>query len=249
MLMSAALAGWVSFHYWGPYKWAAQVQTAIAGTHWVQLSFLITWVIVGLPFFLVALVLDKRLPRDEALEQRLAHLDALLDGFSGKLLLGGVTIAATGGWLGLRDATAGPLTTVSLRSLEAGEPPPSLYVDLTDATPVPQGMITLKGDSYDTRFVPLVAGEGKPVVFAKLGPEAQVKVPCRGQLEEDGLPGEVRTEYEKAGVIGPKHYTLYVDRNPAEEARFGGGMAALGVVVAGVGFGMSVRRGAGTGRG
>ncbi|MDP2309598.1 MAG: hypothetical protein Q8P18_26495 [Pseudomonadota bacterium] len=243
MVVSAGLAGWLAFHYVGPYKWAAEAQGAVFHTHWVQLSFLCAWVTVGAPFYLVARWADNRLgPADPGKELRWEQLEALGDGWPGKMLLVGLTIAAVTGWLGYRDAGAGPLTTVELARLEAGDAPPSLYVDLVGAYAVEEATIRFKERSSETRYVPLVAGDKIPVVFAKLGKNETVGDPVRGQLEEDGLPGEVRTAYESAGYVGPRHFVLSVGRDPAESATFAKWGVLVGLALAGVGFGVGWSR-------
>ncbi len=240
LLISAALAGGFALTYSGPYQWASEAQRAVFSTHWIQVSFLAAWVVVGRPMYGLAMALDRRLGPEPASDARFEALfDFMTGGTHGTLFLGGLATTAVAGWLSWQDANAGPLTMLDLAVLEAGGEPPSHYVDLTGFTPQMDAAVLYQGKNYDRTFVPLHAGNGPAVVFAKVPENDVITDPLRGQLEEAGLPGEVRTHFENAGLIGDHHYTLYVNRDPAEAAQFGvylliGGIAAM---IAGLGWG------------
>ncbi len=247
-LLGALVAGVCLFEYAPPYAWVADAQLAMFHTNIVAISFLVTFAITSTPFALIARVMEPRIDPTGSLARRWDGFDRFLDTWPGKMVMIGLTIAGVGGYLGYRDASRGPLQSVDVRALERGEGPSCAYVDLAHAELVWEGRIRFQENSSESSYVPVVSREDRPhaAVFAHYRRGIEEDAPLRGTLDQDDLPGEIRSAYEDAHAIESPHYVLEVGADPAERGGFAIWMGGAGLVIAiaGLAIALSLRRAA-----
>jgi hypothetical protein len=224
--------------YTPPYAWVADAQLALMHTNLVAVSYVATFAVTSLPFLAVARVLEPRIDPSGKLARSWDGFDRFLDTWPGKTVMIGVTIAAMGGYLAHRDTGRGPLVGVDVRTLEQGAGPSCAYVELTHAHLAPEGRIEFRDGSNTHAFVPILSRDdgSRASVFALYREGIAPDAPLRGPLDQDDLPGEIRSAYEQAHVITTPHYVLDVGADPVERASFATSMALVGVVVAVIGI-------------
>jgi hypothetical protein len=105
-------------------------------------------------------------------------------------------------------------------------------VEIAGARLLEEATIQLPYDKHQYQYIPLLAAGERPVVFVRLSAGDLADDVLRGVLREDGLPGEVRSQFERAGLIGAHHYLLDVGVDPAERAESGRSAALLGCLMA-----------------
>ncbi len=232
-LLGAAVAIGCLVGYVPPYSWIADAQLSLMHTNLVSLSLFVTFAITSLPFVLAARLVESRIDPSGAASRKWDRLDVFLDTWPGKVLMVGATLFAMGGYLGYRDATRGPLTVIDVRDLERGEVPASTYVELRHARALDGASIDFQESSSTSTFVPIVSREDRRTagVFAHYRTGIARDAPLRGPIDQDGLPGEIRSAYEDAHAIDSPHWVIDVGADPSERADFAVKMAVFGLVV------------------
>jgi hypothetical protein len=245
-LLGGVVAGVCLFAYAPPYSWAADVSLSLFGTNVVAISFLLTFVVTSTPFALLARVIEPRVDPTGALALKWDRFDRFLDTGAGKLLMIGLTIVGVSGYLGARDAARGPLASVDVRALERGEGPAHAYADLEHATLVDEGQIEFRDGSSSSFFVPIVSSGARSsaAVFAHYRAGIDRAAPLRGTLDQDDLPGEIRSSYEQAHVIDAPHWVLDVGADPADRMSVSMWMGGIGfaLALAAMGWAIAARR-------
>jgi hypothetical protein len=265
--MSAA--GWVAmgllvllsfyfmFTYSGPYQWLAELQLKLMNSYSEKLTLLLTMLALLLPAAGILKLMQmgvKSLGPGGAGKSTVARAAS---GASGSKVADiripqwvilpflGVIVFSIGAYMYWRGATAGPLTSVSLKDLEDGKRPASSYLSV-EGVPLWKAMISFKETSTKC-YVPLVSRDWK-------GEGVSVYVECSdddvprasAQLEEKtfkgvkavgGLPGPVRVSYEKSAFKPAVGYLMIETKEePAKLTGFGKWpmIVGVGLVAAGL---------------
>jgi hypothetical protein len=230
-LAITAVSAWF---YVGPYAWLAELQLAVLGAYSAEATFLVVWIALMAPPIVLAgrwFAKQPRAPIDHAKEQdRIAREEELVGRFQQPVTITtiGIGLLVFAAVIGSGGRGAGEPIPFSVADLERGAEPSSLYVDLSGGTALTDNVVEAELSSY---YVPLTSAGRVPVtVFVRtLDPDAAASY--RGVLERDALPGHVRTEFERAGLVGDHHWMLREGHDPARDQTASAWLAAAGLAL------------------
>lgn len=236
------------FFLWGhsgPYRLVADLQQSLWGVNILQLSLLVCWIVLYAPMHFGVHQIEKRsgVKQDPQLWKRaVATFNFLSDERPGQVVTFGIVAFAMGGWLLMSALTSGPLTTLSVAAVEAGEKPASRYVRLTGGKILPDAKMTFTRNSSVEFYFPVI-GTADPdpdqiTVFVRLDGRDALSPPDEivGELEYDGLPGALRAGLADKHLIAPNYFVVRHGRNPGEQTSFLSGLCVVGAtaIVAGL---------------
>lgn len=220
-----AATGWMAWRHLGPYRWLAEAQSRVlGGSYYPAINWIVLFLVMALPLMAAARLVP--FGQDIEFTRLLAYTTRYPRHF--QLVALSVMGLLVGGWLLIDARLAGPLVATPLAAVETGEET-ARYLELTEFEPDLDEILEL---SRDRIYVPLRSLRGGPiVVLAKVDTEELEELAttatCRGLLEADGLPNEVRIVYEDAGLLADPHYVVAVGESPESKQRFA--LVLLGV--------------------
>jgi hypothetical protein len=244
-VVAAVLAGASAYLYVGPYRWIAELQQAVFGAYYVQLTFVVTLIACAAPLVLARLVLERQQiggspePELSARPPWMEHTIAALTASprAAQAMLFGVGLAGLGLFLAARDLGSGPLTTLDVAVLERGEETRSRHVDLVGGVLLADRSAAFRDGPALRTYVPYASHDGASVAFVEIDQherDAILEGPLRGLLERDGLPGPVRVDFEERAEIAPTHWVLRYGSDP-ERGWFALWAAGAGLVLLAIG--------------
>jgi hypothetical protein len=280
LLVAAALSGYWGWTYTGLYKWLADWQLEHGGQYEVELTWVFTFLILAVPFYLVTEVVrrvaartrgagapDAQSPEGAAAQGKGISLNhGWLTGAT--IAVVGLGFVVAGGYQYHQATGAGAIAHVDAADYESARPPTAAYISVTGFS-VREAARGIKSTDSDSKyFIPLVsAGWDLPrpvglfletdtpnmmesnAIQRKMPGGDKLPEVWEGMIDSDGLPGMVRSQFEKDQVpIASGYCVLSVGKTPAKQMSdsktmmmIGGCVAGAGVVI-GVVVGMKQRR-------
>jgi hypothetical protein len=149
---------------------------------------------------------------------------------------GGIVGIGIGLYFIVNASLLGPLVDVNLSDLSRSDPP-GRYVRLHGAVGVPESIYDMDDGATHVTYEPLVPDEmprGPYVVVTKGEPRWEEDDVIVGTLEENGLPGMVRTAFEREESLAPRYWMLRVGDSPERWRTDGYGIVGTSAVLAAV---------------
>lgn len=243
--------------YAGLYRWLVEAQVNLSGAYYPFACGIITLAVSILPGVILGRLLAELIifllgkaevfPAVPESSPPISVDSSSVDRWfrkHGSLLFGlgfGLCMSIGGAVWTMAGSSAGSLQALDLEALETGKPPPTNFVQTKGSLLTDQMLVQREG-SGQWYYVPFVSKRwqnGSPVAVyvAQPGtPRGQAtSVTLKGMLSANGLPGPVRTAFEKSPVARPAqvHYLLYLGRDPQKTAQTGSTMVGIGFVVLG----------------
>ena len=179
LALGSGLTGYWAWTYTGIYRWLAELQLRMMHEYEVQLTFVITLMIVLGPLFLVSEVIRRfvlaRAGKDSGESGAAASVIATNDRPSplmmgltagGTVGLVGLGFAVVGGYQYHQGMTAGNIVHVDVSAYETGQAPAAMYVSVTGQS-IHDATEGVKDTSASTKYyMPLVSADwdsSKPV--------------------------------------------------------------------------------------
>lgn len=212
------------FTYSGPYRWVAEWQLEHFDSYEVLLSGLCPAMVLMVGAGLVLHALAGLFPKREDPDSATAVTNYIERhpyqiGFG----IAAAGCVAFGGWLLLDSYRIGRLTQATVASLEAGDPPPSRFVDLRGGQLRDAETLGVEEDTREEFYIPVsTRGRGPAVVYVQVsafdwefrGDELRGDT-RQGVLYHNGLPGLVREGFKRAGTLqGDEHWVLEYGESP-----------------------------------
>jgi hypothetical protein len=242
----AALASFLlSLFFWrsysGPYRLVADLQSSVWRVDYVIMSLPACWAMLYVPLHLVVGRIERHFgePREPVIWRRLVALLAFLFGERPGQVAGiGAVLLGLGGWLWVKTATSGPLTTFTVLQAQRGESPPSRYVRMPDAEIRWSRELTFKDNNWVHRYYPVTSKQSASDrfrVFVEIeGPQSIEELV--GELEFDGLPGPLRAQLADQELLAPGYFVIRYHRDPTEGGALGVTMAGAGTILCACGL-------------
>jgi hypothetical protein len=220
------LTGWWAWTYTGLYRLIAEAQLSVFGQYYMDLTLVLTAAGTLLPpIGLVVTVFGRgspgSSPRGPAwLERSPRAVGIAAVGFG---------LMVVGGWNLFSVAGLDEPVPTELAAVAAGGA--SSWVHLRGGVPVWDDALSMEDNHVEDVYVPLVTEGGGPpyVVFAK---GEALEAEFDGMVTAGGLPGLIRTEYERAGVIADEHWLVDTRDGPSRRRGMGWAFIILGSVAA-----------------
>ena len=253
MIALVALSFYFMFTYTGPFQWLAELQLKWMNSYSEKLTLILTVLVLCLPAAAVWKIVQASVrtlgPGGSATKQEAVYRKACNIHIPGVLLLPllGTIVFGIGAFMYWRAATAGQLTAVKAKDLEADKKPASSYLTI-EGVPMWEEAITFNKSGKDC-YVPMVSREwtGGPVaVYLECNEDDLPRPPgplemktFTGMTEVGGLPGPVRVSFEKSTFKPAAGYlVLAIHDEPAKLMGFakwpmivGGAIMAAGLLV------------------
>jgi hypothetical protein len=234
------------FTYTGPFQWLAETQLRWWGSYEEKLTFLFTFILLGLPAGAAVLVL-KKLSGDKG--------HAAIEGFKGSvvgdvlarlpfLVWRGVGFLGLGGFMWWESTKVGTLAQVSSTQLETGFRPPNRLIEV-EGVAIWEAAMQTGGSSGERAYVPVVSRSWDPrngvslyleMSKKEFDEEKQGKASRGtywGTINLGSLPGLVRVAYERSDLAPAKKHVVinfHADGRHLASGKWlalGGGIAAI----------------------
>ncbi len=236
------LAGYWWATYSGLYRWLAELQIAWFDGYELILTGILTCLLAVVPTMIVLVAISRRLPPPtDSPRMSAAEVESWIQGHSGRLVAGGISVGLLG--FGLFQSVAcarlGDLTDFDVAAVERGAAPQSRYVRL-DGTPEWARAVGVEGEHDVSFYVPLRSGPRAPVALVLEVTQNQLDSggANRSQRHFEGtlssnLTGLARTVMVKKGVkLAEPLWVLDVGHNPRQTRD----MAAAFTTMGGIGL-------------
>jgi hypothetical protein len=222
------LAGYWCYTYTGLYRWLVEMQRGLIGMYVPVLSGLLTFGIAGaigflppalLLFVLVKLNLFPVDPDNPPVPGGQPGGGTWLQEHSGRMtaIFISIVLLGMGAFFAFQGSSAGELTALDLASLEAGNDPPSHFVTTQGILLWDRTLSQSKSGTSHMHYVPLVSPawrESTPIRVYVSIPQTRIEEvkdgKFQGVLSHNGLPGPIRTSFERSPDARPAepHYLL-----------------------------------------
>jgi hypothetical protein len=209
-LVAAALAGWGWWAYQGPYRWVAELQIRLFDAYYLQITFLLSMLVVGLPGVWMIGWLERRRGGVEA------PAAAAWDVSPYWILLLPLGSVAVGAYQ-YTQVSRMRLHSTTASELQWGRVPSARWISIEGRPLVEAAICTTERRYSRDCYVPLVSPEWTPVVpiaaFIHLrgAPDHLSDGPFQGTTSYRRLPGAVRVAYEESALGAPHRSYVVLD--------------------------------------
>lgn len=201
-LFAVVVAGWGWWTYRGPYRWVAELQILLFDAYYLQVTFVFSMLLVGLPG---AWAIGRWERARGTAEASPAGAWSLSPYWILLLPLGSLAVGA----YQYAQVSRLRLQATTASELQWGHVPSSRWIAI-EGRPLPEAAICTNETYSQECYVPLVSPEWTPVVpigaFIHLrgSPESLKPGSFQGTASYTRLPGPVRVAYERS-QLGPPH--------------------------------------------
>lgn len=210
-LVAAAFAGWGWWAYQGPYRWVAELQVRLFDAYYLQVTFLLSMLVVGLPGVWVIGRLERK--RGGGGEAPSAAAWNLSPYWILLLPLGSLAVGA----YQYAQVSRLRLQATTASDLQWGRVPASRWISIEGRPLLDAAICTTESRYTRDCYVPLVSPEWTPVVpiaafvHVRGTPEHLKDGPFQGTTSYTRLPGAVRVAYEESALGAPHPSYVMLD--------------------------------------